>query len=174
MDRYWLPLAGFAVLVGFLGVGLGLKPREVPSVLINKPLPAFQLATLGTPERLMGPQDLRGQVWLMNVWASWCVACQDEHPVLVDFAARSKVPLIGLNYKDKPQDALRWLGKYGNPYRQSLSDSDGRLGIELGVYGVPETFVIDRQGVIRYKHIGAVTPEVLRQTIVPLLDKLGA
>lgn len=173
MNRYWLPLGGFVLLVGFLAVGLQRNPREVPSVLINKPLPTFQLATLAAPEKTMTPQDLRGQAWLLNVWASWCVACQAEHPVLVDFAARHQVPLIGLNYKDKREDALRWLGRYGNPYRQSLQDTDGRLGIELGVYGVPETFVIDREGVIRYKHIGAVTPEALRDTLIPLLEKLG-
>ena len=170
----WLPLAAFAVLVGFLGVGLQLKPREVPSPLINRPMPAFTLPTLAQPAQSLSPQDLRGQVWLLNVWASWCVACQAEHPVLVAFAKRHPVPLMGLNYKDRRDEALRWLGKYGDPYRASLSDTDGRVGIELGVYGVPETYVIDRDGVIRYKHIGAVTPELLETTILPLLGKLGA
>ncbi len=173
INLYWLPLIGLALLVGFLAVGLKLNPREVPSALVNKPLPVFQLNTLAAPEKIMSPQDMRGQVWLLNVWASWCVACQAEHPVLVDFAAKHQVPLIGLNYKDKRDDALRWLGRYGNPYRQSLSDTDGRVGIELGVYGVPETFVIDRDGLIRYKHIGAVTPESLRDTLLPLLGQLG-
>lgn len=170
----WLPLAGFAVLLVFLTVGLGLKPREVPSPLLDRPLPAFTLPTLAAPGQSLSPQDLRGQVWLLNVWASWCVACQQEHPVLVEFAKRETVPLLGLNYKDKREDALRWLGKYGDPYRASMSDSDGRVGIDLGVYGVPETYVIDKQGVIRHKHIGAVTPEALRDTILPLLKKLGA
>lgn len=170
----WLPLAGFAVLLVFLTVGLGLKPREVPSPLLDRPLPAFTLPTLAAPAQSLSPQDLRGQVWLLNVWASWCVACQQEHPVLVEFAKRETVPLLGLNYKDKREDALRWLGKYGDPYRASLSDMDGRVGIDLGVYGVPETYVIDKQGVIRHKHIGAVTPEALRDTILPLLRKLGA
>lgn len=170
----WLPLVAFAVLVGFLGIGLQLKPREVPSPLINRPMPAFSLPTLAQPVQSMSPQDLRGQVWLLNVWASWCVACQAEHPVLVAFAKRHTVPLMGLNYKDRRDEALRWLGKYGDPYRASLSDTEGRVGIELGVYGVPETYVIDRDGVIRYKHIGAVTPELLEATILPLLGKLGA
>lgn len=170
----WLPLVIFLVLMGFLAAGLSLKPKEVPSPLINKPLPAFNLPTLAQPQRSLSPQDLRGQVWLLNVWASWCVACQAEHPVLVEFSRRHAVPLIGLNYKDRRDDALRWLGKYGDPYRASLSDTDGRVGIELGVYGVPETFVIDRDGVIRYKQIGEVTPQVLRDTILPLLEKLGA
>jgi cytochrome c biogenesis protein CcmG/thiol:disulfide interchange protein DsbE len=169
----WLPLAVFAVLLGFLGIGLQLKPREVPSPLINRPVPAFSLPTLAQPAQSLSPQDLRGRVWLLNVWASWCVACQQEHPVLVDFSKRHAVPLLGLNYKDRRDEALRWLGKYGDPYRASLSDTDGRVGIELGVYGVPETFVIDREGVIRYKHIGAVTPEALTGIILPLLEKLG-
>ncbi|MES2978311.1 MAG: DsbE family thiol:disulfide interchange protein [Pseudomonadota bacterium] len=170
----WLPLVAFAVLLGFLGVGLHLKPREIPSALLDRPLPAFRLAALHAPDTIVTPEALKGKVWMLNVWASWCAACQDEHPVLVDFARRQTVPLIGLNYKDKREDALVWLGKYGNPYRTSLSDTDGRVGIELGVYGVPETFVIDREGVIRYKQIGAVTPEALRDTIIPLLARLGA
>jgi cytochrome c biogenesis protein CcmG/thiol:disulfide interchange protein DsbE len=155
-------------------MGLQLKPREVPSPLLNKAMPVFSLPTLAQPAQSLSPQDLRGQVWLLNVWASWCVACQSEHPLLVDFSKRHAVPLIGLNYKDRRDEALRWLGRYGDPYRSSLSDTDGRVGIELGVYGVPETFVIDREGVIRYKHIGAVTPEALRDVILPLLGKLGA
>jgi cytochrome c biogenesis protein CcmG/thiol:disulfide interchange protein DsbE len=170
----WLPLAAFLVLLAFLGIGLQLKPREVPSPLLNKAMPVFSLPTLAQPAQSLSPQDLRGQVWLLNVWASWCVACQSEHPLLVDFSKRHAVPLIGLNYKDRRDEALRWLGRYGDPYRSSLSDTDGRVGIELGVYGVPETFVIDREGVIRYKHIGAVTPEALRDVILPLLGKLGA
>jgi cytochrome c biogenesis protein CcmG, thiol:disulfide interchange protein DsbE len=173
MKRAWLPLIIFVVLLGFLGMGLTLKPREVPSPLVNKPVPAFRLPTLAAPDQFITPEDLRGQVWMLNVWASWCVACQDEHPVLVEFSKSSKVPLIGLNYKDRRDDALRWLGRYGNPYRRTLSDTDGRVGIDFGVYGVPETFVIDRQGVIRHKHIGAVTPEVLRDTLLPLIGKLG-
>lgn len=174
MKRYLLPLLCFVILVGFLAVGLRLKPREVPSPLVNKPMPVFRLPTLADPDQQLSPQDLRGKVWILNVWASWCVACRDEHPVLVDFAKAGLVPLYGLNYKDKRPDALGWLAKFGNPYQQSLSDVDGLVGIDLGVYGVPETFVVDRNGVIRFKYIGPVTPEVLRDTIIPLIGQLGA
>lgn len=174
MKRYLLPLVVFLVLVGFLAAGLRLKPRDLPSPLLNKPVPAFSLATLSDPAQKVSPQDLRGKVWILNVWASWCVACRDEHPVLVDFAKAGLVPLYGLNYKDKPADALGWLAKFGNPYQQSLSDQNGLVGIDLGVYGVPETFVVDRNGVIRFKHVGPVTPEVLRDTIIPLIGQLGA
>jgi cytochrome c biogenesis protein CcmG/thiol:disulfide interchange protein DsbE len=174
VKRYLVPLVCFLVLLGFLAAGLRLKPREVPSPLVNKPVPAFRLPTLADPAQLLSPQDLRGKVWILNVWASWCVACRDEHPVLLDFAKAGLVPLYGLNYKDKRPDALGWLTKFGDPYQQSLSDLDGLVGIDLGVYGVPETFVVDRNGVIRYKHIGPVTPEVLRDTIIPLIGQLGA
>jgi len=174
VKRYLVPLAVFVVMLGFLAAGLQLKPREVPSPLINKPAPDFRLPTLAAPEKSISAQDLRGKVWILNVWASWCVACRLEHPVLVEFAKTSTVPLYGLNYKDKRADAIRWLGNFGNPYLQSLSDTEGLVGIDFGVYGVPETFVIDRQGVIRLKHTGPVTPEVLRDTIIPLIGKLGA
>jgi len=174
MKRHLVPLVCFLVLLGFLAAGLRLKPREVPSPLVNKPVPTFRLPTLADPTQQLSPQDLRGKVWILNVWASWCVACRDEHPVLVDFAKAGLVPLYGLNYKDKRPDALGWLAKFGDPYQQSLSDLDGLVGIDLGVYGVPETFVVDRNGVIRYKHIGPVTPEVLRDTIIPLIGQLGA
>jgi cytochrome c biogenesis protein CcmG/thiol:disulfide interchange protein DsbE len=174
VKRYLLPLLAFLVLVGFLAVGLRLNPREVPSPLVNRPTPEFRLPTLADPAQQLAPKDLLGKVWLLNVWASWCVACRLEHPVLVDFARAGLVPVYGLNYKDKRADALAWLEKFGNPYQHSLQDSDGLAGIELGVYGVPETFVIDRAGVIRFKHIGPLTPEVLRDTILPLVGKLGA
>ena len=173
MKRY-IPLIIFLVLIGFLGIGLTLKPREVPSPLINKPAPAFRLATLHAPGTFVSAQDLRGKVWVLNVWASWCIACQSEHPVVMDLARLDIVPIYGLNYKDKKDSATRWLIKYGNPYTQSLVDADGLVGIDFGVYGVPETFVIDRHGVIRHKHIGQLTPEVVRDTIVPLVNKLSA
>ena len=172
MARFLIPLAVFIVLVGFLAIGLKLNPREVPSPLIDKPAPAFQLTRLDDPARTIRPEDLRGKVWLLNVWASWCVACLQEHPVLVDFSRSGLVPIYGLNYKDKPDAATAWLGKNGNPYTLSIVDADGRVGIDYGVYGVPETFVIDKQGVIRYKQIGPVTPEVLNDTIIPLVRKL--
>jgi cytochrome c biogenesis protein CcmG/thiol:disulfide interchange protein DsbE len=172
--QFLAPLALFAVMLGFLAVGLNLNPREVPSPLIGKPAPAFELARLDDPAQKITHDDLKGQVWILNVWASWCVACRQEHPLLVDFARRSPVPLYGLNYKDKRDDGLAWLRRFGDPYKASLFDLDGRVGIDFGVYGVPETFVIDKQGVIRFKQIGPVTPEVLRDQIEPLLKQLNA
>jgi cytochrome c biogenesis protein CcmG/thiol:disulfide interchange protein DsbE len=170
--RFILPLLLFAVLVGFLWHGLSLKPREVPSPLIGKAAPGFALARLDQPAKAMSEKDLRGQVWLLNVWASWCVSCMDEHPVLVEFSRQNVVPIYGLNYKDKRADALAWLAQHGNPYTLSLSDPDGRVGIDYGVYGVPETYIIDKAGVIRYKRIGPVTQEVLAEKILPLLKEL--
>ena len=174
MRRFLLPLALFLVLVGFLAAGLGLDPREVPSPLVGKPAPAFQASALARPETTIRRDDLLGKVWLLNVWASWCGACRDEHPVLVDYARRGGVPIYGLNYKDKREDGIGWLKQFGNPYTDSLFDPEGRIGIDFGVYGVPETFVIDRAGVIRYKHIGPITPAVLRDKIEPLLRRLSA
>jgi cytochrome c biogenesis protein CcmG/thiol:disulfide interchange protein DsbE len=173
VKRYLIPLIVFVVMVGFLAVGLNLKPREVPSPLIDKPAPAFSLARLDAPEQQLGLEDLKGQVWLLNVWASWCVACRQEHPLLVDLARQNVVPIYGLNYKDKRDEALAWLGRYGNPYAVSLSDTEGLVGIDYGVYGVPETFVVDKSGTIRLKHIGPVTPEALRDTILPLVRKVN-
>ena len=172
MLRFLLPLAVFIVLVAFLWIGLSLKPREVPSPLIDKPAPAFTLSRLDNPQQSVTPQDLRGQVWLLNVWASWCVACLDEHPVLVEFSKSGALPIYGLNYKDSPDAARAWLNKHGNPYSVSIVDADGRVGIDYGVYGVPETFLIDKDGVIRFKQIGPVTPEVLRDKILPLARRL--
>ena len=174
MKRYLLPLAVFVVMLGFLVVGLSLKPHEIPSPLIDKPAPAFSLPTLDAPQQNLSAQDLRGKVWILNVWASWCVACRIEHPLLVEFSKTGVVPIYGLNYKDKREDAIAWLNKFGNPYTRSLSDTEGLVGIDFGVYGVPETFVIDKNGIIRLKQIGPVTPEVLRDEILPLVRKLGA
>ncbi|MFO1339829.1 MAG: DsbE family thiol:disulfide interchange protein [Burkholderiaceae bacterium] len=164
----------FLGLVVFLAVGLKLDPREVPSPLIDKPAPAFAAPTLADPARKLKRDDLLGQVWVLNVWASWCGACRDEHPVLVDYVRRHPLTLIGLNYKDEREAGAQWLRQLGNPYTDSLFDPQGRIGLDYGVYGVPETFVIDRQGVVRYKHIGPLTPEVLRDTVEPLLKKLAA
>ena len=172
MKRYLLPLLVFVLLAGFLAVGLKRDPREVPSPLIDKPAPAFSLPQLDAPDQQVSPKDLLGQVWLLNVWASWCVACRQEHPLLVDVSKSGQVKLFGLNYKDKRDDALGWLQQFGNPYLKSMSDTEGLVGIDYGVYGVPETFVIDKQGVIRYKQIGPVTPEALRDTLLPLVAKL--
>jgi cytochrome c biogenesis protein CcmG, thiol:disulfide interchange protein DsbE len=173
MRRFLLPLAIFLVLVGFLAVGLKLDPREVPSPLVGKPAPAFNAPLLSAPERQLRKEDMLGKVWLLNVWASWCVACRDEHPVLVDYAKRSKVPIYGLNYKDQRPDGQKWLDQFGNPYTESLFDLDGRIGLDYGVYGVPETFVIDKAGLVRYKHIGPLTHELIRAKIEPLLEQLN-
>lgn len=173
MTRFLIPLVLFVVLVAFLWAGLSRNPREVPSPLIGRPAPAFELPRLDDPEKRFGPADMRGQVWLLNVWASWCVSCREEHPVLLEFAKEGRVPLVGLNYKDQREDALRWLQQFGDPYRLSVSDTEGRVGIDYGVYGVPETYVIDRAGVIRMKHIGPVTPEVLSGRILPLVAELS-
>ena len=146
MKRYLLPLVFFLVLVGFLAAGLRLKPRELPSPLINKPVPAFSLATLSDPAQKVSPQDLRGKVWILNVWASWCGPCRDEHPVLMQLAKDGRFNLVGLNYKDAPENARRFLGQYGLPYQAVGVDPKGRAAIDWGVYGVPETFVTRRDG----------------------------
>jgi cytochrome c biogenesis protein CcmG/thiol:disulfide interchange protein DsbE len=169
-----LPLAGFAVLVVFLGLGLGHDPREVPSPLIGKPAPAFTLARVDDPGQSVSSEDLRGRVWLLNVWASWCVACREEHALLLEFSKKALVPIYGLDYKDERLAGLRWLGQFGNPYAVTLSDPEGKVGIDFGVYGVPETFLIDKNGTIRYKQIGPITPEVLDKTLLPLIRKLNA
>jgi cytochrome c biogenesis protein CcmG/thiol:disulfide interchange protein DsbE len=172
VKRFLWPLAIFGVLVGFLAVGLKLNPREVPSPLIGKPAPAFELPVLHQPDKRFVPADMRGKVWLLNVWASWCVSCRDEHPLLVALSRKGVVPILGLNYKDKGEDALRWLKQFGDPYQLSVVDADGRIGIDYGVYGVPETYLIDAQGVIRFKQIGPITPAILEQKILPLAMSL--
>jgi cytochrome c biogenesis protein CcmG, thiol:disulfide interchange protein DsbE len=172
MKRFLWPLAIFILLVGFLAVGLRLDPREVPSPLVGKPAPAFELPVLQQPDRRFVPGDMRGKVWLLNVWASWCVSCREEHPVLVELSKRAVMPILGLNYKDNSDDATAWLKQFGNPYELSVVDADGRIGIDYGVYGVPETYLIDAEGVIRYKQIGPITPAVLEQKILPLARAL--
>ncbi len=174
MLKFLLPLAMFAAIVAFLAVGLGLNPREVPSPLIGKPAPAFALPRLDDPTQKVSREDLLGQVWMLNVWASWCAPCREEHPLVIDIARRQLVPVYGLNYKDAGPAARSWLASLGNPYRANLVDADGRVGIDFGVYGVPETFIIDRQGVIRLKHVGPLTPDVVRKRIEPLLKELNA
>ena len=174
MARFLIPLAVFLVLVAFLAIGLSRDPHEVPSPLIGKPAPAFRLPALHEPRQTVSRDDLRGQVWLLNVWASWCVSCREEHPVLVELAKSGVVPIYGLDYKDTRDAALKWLAERGDPYTLSIVDADGKVGIDYGVYGVPETYVIDKQGVIRYKHIGPLTPQVLQDRILPLVRKLQA
>lgn len=171
--RALIPLFLFAVLVGFLAFGLTLNPRDVPSPLIDKPAPDFVLPTLRNPAGMASSQSMDGQLWILNVWASWCVACRQEHQTLMDFSAQQSIPLYGLNYKDRRTDALRWLDERGDPYRDSFYDIEGRVGIDYGVYGVPETFVIDQQGRIRYKHSGPLSPKLLHDTILPMIRGFG-
>lgn len=173
MKRFLLPLAIFVGLVIFLGIGLRLDPREIPSPLIGKPVPVFQVTQLHEPGKTISGKDMVGQVWLLNVWASWCVSCRQEHPVWMDFAKLKVVPIVGLNYKDARKDGTEWLSQFGNPYNVSAFDNDGRVGIDFGVYGVPETFVIDKRGVIRYKQIGPVTPEIITNKLLPLIKELN-
>lgn len=194
MARFLLPLSLFIILAGFLGYGLQLNPREVPSPLIGKPAPSFRVAQLQSVDKTISPEDMKGRVWLLNVWASWCVSCRQEHPLMVELARRNIVPIVGLNYKEVRGDgstdtrnldaatelslarerARQWLVQFGgDPYTASAMDLDGRIGIDYGVYGVPETFVIDRDGVIRYKHIGPLTVEALEKKILPKVKELS-
>ena len=170
MLRYLIPLAIFLVLVVFLAIGLGRDPHEVPSPLINKAAPTFRLPQLNEPTKTFSAEDMRGKVWILNVWASWCIACRDEHPLLLEYAKSGVVPIYGLNYKDKREDALGWLEELGDPYVLSAADLDGRYG----VYGAPETYVIDQGGTIRMKHIGPVTEDVWSQQVLPLVQELNS
>ena len=190
MKKVFIPLVLFFGLVIFLALGLNRDPREIPSPLIGKPAPAFSLVTLES-DASFSPQQMLGKVWMLNVWATWCVACREEHPILVSFAEKNQIPIVGLSYKEiQPQDPAAkqsdeiklqvarersavWLKRHGNPYTTSVMDLDGRVGIQYGVYGVPETYVIDSQGVIRFKHVGAVTPQLLAEKILPLMQGLG-
>ncbi len=172
MTRFMVPLAVFAAVAAFLGVGLTLDPREIPSPLVGKAAPDFSLPQLHDPQQVFSPRDRVGQVWLLNVWASWCGGCRDEHPFLMDLARSGVVPVYGIGYKDRREAALAWLGRWGDPYQVTGMDDSGRVGIEYGVYGVPETYVIDKTGVIRYKQIGPVDEETLHGTLVPLIREL--
>ncbi|HPT49202.1 MAG TPA: DsbE family thiol:disulfide interchange protein [Accumulibacter sp.] len=193
MNRFLWPLIGFIALLALLAVGLTLNPRDVPSPLVDKPAPSFSLPQLQAPAQTFSPKDMHGKVWLLNVWASWCVSCRQEHPVLVELAKQQVVPLIGLNYKEVRGDggididklsperekqmvlerAGEWLRQHGDPYTLSAIDIDGRVGIDYGVYGVPETYVIDKNGIIRLKHTGPITPDVFSGKILPLLATLS-
>ena len=172
MNRYLLPLAGFIILVGFLAAGLKLDPKEIPSPLINKPAPDFSVPTLFDEKQSISSEQLKGQMWLLNVWASWCVACRQEHPLLNELAEQNILPIIGLNYKDQRNDAITWLGERGNPYTIIAHDLKGDVGIDYGVYGVPESFLIDKNGQIRYKQIGPFTAQTIQQTLLPLIKTL--
>jgi len=173
MGKYLIPLALFIVLVVFLAIGLKRDPHEVPSPLINKAAPAFSLPQLKDPSKTFSAADMRGKVWVLNVWASWCVTCRDEHPLLIEYSKSGVVPIYGLNYKDKREDALAWLGDLGDPYVLSAADEDGRVAIDYGVYGAPETYVIDQAGTIRFKQIGPVTQDVWSTQVLPLVQELN-
>ncbi|MBW7901375.1 MAG: DsbE family thiol:disulfide interchange protein [Rhodocyclaceae bacterium] len=192
MNKFLWPLVGFIALVILLGVGLNLNPRDVPSPLVGKPAANFSLPVLGA-DRKFGPEDMKGKVWLLNVWASWCVSCRQEHPILVELNSKGIVPVVGLNYKEVRGDgvtdmaktdaatedflarkrAAKWLTDHGDPYQLSVLDLDGRVGIDYGVYGVPETYIIDKAGVIRMKHTGPVSPDDLTKKILPLVAELN-
>jgi len=169
--RFALPLAFLALLV-LLGVGLGLNPREVPSPLVGKPVPEFNLERLRFPEANLATADLKGKVSLVNFWATWCEGCRVEHPLLVRMANETGIPIYGINYKDERTAAVRWLDALGDPYTASGYDQRGTVGLDLGVYGLPETFVVGPDGVIVYKHIGPITPEAWRETLAPLVRSL--
>ena len=193
MNRFLWPLICFALLVVLLAFGLSLNPRDVPSPLVGKPAPMFRLERLETPGESFSPQDMLGKVWLLNVWSTWCISCRQEHPVLLEMAKNPAVTLIGVNYKEVRGDgaldadkiapdaeitlalerASAWLRKHGNPYRLSVLDLDGRVGIDYGVYGVPETYLIDKAGIIRLKQTGPITPDVFASKILPLLTELS-
>jgi cytochrome c biogenesis protein CcmG, thiol:disulfide interchange protein DsbE len=166
-------VGAFVALVVLLAVGLTLNPREVPSPLIGKPAPAFELPLLHAPEKTFTQKDMLGKVWVMNVWASWCPPCLVEHPVVTALAKSGLAPVIGMNYKDAREDALPWLKRNGDPFQFSVYDEKGRIAMDYGVYGVPETYVIDAKGVIRFKHIGPLTPEVQAKKIEPLIKELA-
>jgi cytochrome c biogenesis protein CcmG/thiol:disulfide interchange protein DsbE len=192
MNKFLWPLVGFIALVVLLAVGLNLNPRDVPSPLVGKPAANFSLPVLGA-DRKFGPEDMKGKVWMLNVWASWCVSCRQEHPILVDLGKKGIVPVVGLNYKEVRGDgetdisktdaatedrlarerASKWLLQHGDPYVLSVLDLDGRVGIDYGVYGVPETYLIDKAGIIRMKHTGPVTPDDLAKKILPMVAELS-
>ena len=172
MKRFLLPLAIFVVMVGFLAVGLTLNPRKVPSPLVGKSAPDFSLPQLHDQEKVFSSNELRGKVWLLNFWASWCGGCKDEHPVLMQLAQSGEVPIYGMDYKDRREEALTWLRRWGNPYPVIAVDESGRVGINYGVYGVPETYVIDKAGVIRYKQIGPLDEDTVKGKILPLVREL--
>ena len=193
MNRFLWPLIGFVVLVALLAVGLNLNPRDVPSPLVGKPAPMFTLARLNAPQESFSPKDMLGKVWLLNVWSTWCVSCRQEHPVLVEMAKNPAIALVGLNYKEVRGDgaidsdklsaaaeqklaidrANGWLRKHGDPYALSVLDLDGRVGIDYGVYGVPETYVIDKAGIIRMNHTGPISPAIFSGKILPLVAELS-
>ena len=173
MSRFVIPLVLFVVLVVFLAIGLGRDPHLVPSALIGKPAPDFALPDLREPTKIISPKQMRGKVWLLNVWGSWCPACREEHPFLIEIARSGAVPIYGLDWKDKREDALAVLGELGDPYVLNISDFEGRVAIDYGITGAPETYLIDKQGLIRYKEVGQLTPEIMQKKILPMVQELN-
>ena len=173
MNKFLIPIGLFVLIGMLLAYGLRLDPRKIPSPLVDKPLPAFSLPTLEDPKKIVTNADLRGRVVLINVWASWCVACKQEHPILVELARRKQIALIGLNHKDAASDALNVLKADGNPYEMVIVDANGRTGIDWGVYGVPESFIVDKDGIIRHKFVGPITPRVWEEILWPLIQKIS-
>jgi cytochrome c biogenesis protein CcmG/thiol:disulfide interchange protein DsbE len=174
MNKYLLiPLVLFIALVVFLLVGLRRDPHEVPSPLINKPAPAFKLPQLHEPARTFSVESMRGKVWVLNFWGTWCVACREEHPMLVEFAKSGALPIYGVDYKDDREAAKQWLNELGNPYTLTAFDVDGRTSIDYGVYGAPESYLIDKNGVIRFKQIGPITEDVWNNKFLPLAKQLN-
>lgn len=172
--KFMLPLIAFALLVALLFFGLSNDPRRVPSPLVNKPAPAFELPRLFETNKNFSPEMLKGKVWLLNIWASWCAGCRVEHPILNELATRKIIYMVGFNYKDTNKAAIAWLGQLGNPFSLVVTDQDGAAGFDYGVYGVPETFFIDKKGFIRYKHIGPISFKDLNEKIIPLIKILQA
>lgn len=166
--KHLIPLIAFLAIAVLLKVGLHLNPQKLPSALIGKPAPTFNLNLLSAQDQQFSPADFKGQRWILNVWASWCVSCRYEHPLLNEIARKTDIPLVGLNYKDEAGKAQQWLDQRGNPYSKVPMDINGDAGIDWGVYGVPETFVIDEQGLVIYKHAGPITPEIVNNDILPL------
>ena len=173
LTRYAIPIGLFAILVVFLWKSLSIDPRVLPSALINKPAPQFNLANLNPGEQNFSNNDLRGHISIINVWASWCSACRDEHTFLQALAANQELPIYGINYKDNPQRARQWLEQFGNPYDKIGVDNDGKTAINFGIYGTPETYIVDQAGQIRYRHVGAINDTVMQHEILPLLQSLA-
>lgn len=172
--RFAIPLLVFVLIAGFLYAGLSRDPKYVPSPLIDKAAPEFNLPTLHDAASDFSPSQMQGKVWLFNIWATWCASCRVEHPLLVQLARGGEIEIVGLNYKDENDKAIEWLRTLGDPYTVTAVDKDGRVGIDWGFYGAPETFVIDKKGLVRYKHVGPVSPADLNETILPLVAELRA
>jgi len=171
MTRFLIPIVLFGILVVVFSIGLNLDPSFVPSPLIGKPVPSFSLARLNYPDQLVSDADLRGQVSLLNVWATWCVGCRQEHETLNQIAGLGDVPIYGLNWKDDAEQASAWLTQLGDPYVATAFDEDGKVAIDWGVYGAPETFLVDADGIILYRHISPLTMEIWRSEFVPRIEK---